>query len=86
MDAINLHGVTVVDDKYGGSHQAGDYMAILTKFAKFLKSLPNIHQISPDVFLSRQTFSVFTLLSQYGGNDVSCSFFTVTSPFYHNAV
>ena len=64
-------------------------MAMLTKFAKFLKSLPNIHQISPDkfpIFLSRQTFSVFTLLSQYGGNDVFYSFFTVTSPFYHNAV
>ena len=58
----------------------------IDKFEKFLKSLLNIHQTSPNVFLFRQTFSVFTLLSQYGGNDVSCSFFTVTSAFYHNAV
>ena len=28
------------------------------KFAKFLKSLPNIHQISPNVFFFRQTFSI----------------------------
>ena len=28
------------------------------KFAKFLKSLPNIHQISPNVFIFRQTFSI----------------------------
>ena len=28
------------------------------KFAKFLKSLPNIHQISPNVFFLRQTFSI----------------------------
>ena len=28
------------------------------KLAKFLKSLPNIHQISPNVFFFRQTFSI----------------------------
>ena len=28
------------------------------KFAKFLKSLPNIHQIYPNVFFFRQTFSI----------------------------
>ena len=30
----------------------------VNKFAKFSKSLPNIHQISPNVFFFRQTFSV----------------------------
>ena len=58
----------------------------IDKFEKFLKSSPNIHQISPNVVLFRQTSSVVTLLSQYGGNDVSCSFFTLISSFYHNAV
>ena len=29
---------------------------------------------------------MFTLLSQFGVNDVSCSFFTLTSPFYHCVV
>ena len=55
----------------------------IDKFAKFLKSSPNIHQVSPNVFLFRQTFSVFTLLSQYGVNDVFATFFTLTSHCYH---
>ena len=58
----------------------------IDKFAKFLISSTNIYQVSPNVFLFRQTFSVLTLLSQYGVNDVFVTFFMLTSHCYHCVV